>query len=375
MDLTDAEIKRYGRHLVLPEIGKQGQLRLKKAKVLLVGAGGLGSPLAMYLPAVGVGTIGLADFDQVDFSNLHRQIIYNTDDVGKSKVQSAKEKMTRLNPEVKVITHETIINAGNARSIIEDYEIVVDGTDNFPARYLINDACLLLGKPSIYGAIFRFEGQCSVFGLPEGPCYRCLFPDPPSPGEVPSCAQAGVLGILPGIIGLLQANEVIKLICQIGEPLKGRLLIFDALKTQFREVRVRRDPQCPVCGSNPRITELVDEEYSCAAQPIPGADEHIASISVDQLKQMMAQGSDSFVLLDVREPVEWEMNRIDGAVLKPLSTLQNNYQDIPKDKPVYVHCKMGPRSLKAIQFLKTKGYTNCVHVTGGIDAWEQQGLH
>jgi len=366
MELSDEELKRYGRHLILPEIGKAGQLKLKKARVLLVGAGGLGSPLAIYLSATGVGTIGLADFDQVDFSNLHRQVIHYTDDVGKPKVQSAKEKMARINPEIEVKTHPTAINASNALSIIKNYDIVIDGTDNFPARYLINDACIFLNKPNIFGAVFRFEGQCSVFGLQSGPCYRCFFQEPPPPGEVPSCAEAGVLGILPGIIGLLQANEAIKLICGIGEPLKGRLLLFDALKTQFREVKIKKDPACAVCGNNPTITKLIDYPHACSDQ------QTIASITVDELKKTLKQNRGNFILVDVREPKEWDISRIKGAVLKPLSTLEHNYQDIPKDKQVYVHCQMGERSLKAIQFLKTKGYNNCVCVEGGMNAWEKK---
>lgn len=371
MELSKKELARYGRHLILPEIGTAGQLKLKKARVLLVGAGGLGSPLAIYLSAAGVGTIGLADFDTVDFSNLHRQTIHYTDDVGKPKVISAREKMERINPEIRVVTHPVAIAAENALSIIENYAMVIDGTDNFPARYLINDACFLAGRPNVFGAVSRFEGQCSVFGLPGGPCYRCLFQDPPAPGEVPSCAEAGVLGVLPGIIGLLQANEAIKLICGIGEPLKGRLLLFDALRTEFREVRIKKDPQCPLCGENPAIKHLSDYQYSCADQKAAGAEESFPSINVERLAQLIKQGPSGFLLLDVREETEWDLSRIDGAVLKPLSLLEETYHDIPRDRQVYIHCQKGGRSLKAIRFLKTKGYENCVLVEGGLDAWEK----
>ena len=376
MELTNDEIKRYGRHLILPEIGKEGQLKLKSAKVLLIGAGGLGSPAAIYLSAAGVGNLGIVDFDRVEFSNLHRQVIHFTDDIGKPKVISAKEKISRLNPQVNVITQATTFNSKNALAIIKDYDLIIDGTDNFPTRYLINDACVLSGKPYVYGGIFRFEGQCSVFGLDDGPCYRCLFQEPPEPGEVPSCAEAGVLGVLPGIIGLLQANEAIKMICQIGEPLKGRLLLFDALATHFREIKIKKDPQCPICGPHRTIHKLVEYAPICDVQTptsstkTKGEDMH--EITVQELKKIMDERPKDFYLLDVRELVEWDIAHIEGAVLKPLSTFEEDYQDIPKDKKIYVHCKVGGRSLMAAKFLNSKGYPNVANVKGGIEAWAKE---
>lgn len=373
MDLTKQELERYQRHLILPEIGKEGQLKLKAAKVLLIGAGGLGSPQAIYLAAAGVGTIGIVDFDRVELSNIHRQILHTTADIGKSKVLSAQKNLASINPHVKTIAYQEKFQAKNAARIIQGYDVVIDGTDNFPTRYLINDACVFAGKPFIFGGIFRFEGQCSVFGLNGGPCYRCLFQEPPSAADVPSCAEAGVLGILPGIIGLLQANEAVKLICGIGEPLKGRLLIFDGLATRFREVRIKKDPQCPLCGPHRTIHALVEYTQPCQPPVAPAAPlQEIPEITVQELHRLMSKAGEDFVLLDVREPMEWEIAHIEGAVLKPLSTLENNYQDIPKDKPVYAHCKVGERSTRAIRFLKTKGYTNCVNVKGGIDAWANQ---
>lgn len=376
MELTNDEIKRYGRHLLLPEIGKGGQLKLKRARILLVGAGGLGSPQAIYLSAAGVGTLGLVDFDRVEFSNLQRQVIHFTPDIGKSKVISAQEKIVQINPEVKVIPHETILNAQNALDIIQGYDLIIDGTDNFPTRYLINDACIFLGKPFIYGGIFRFEGQCSVFGFDRGPCYRCFFQQPPAPGSVPSCAEAGVLGVLPGIIGLLQANEAIKVICQIGKPLKGRLLLFDALATHFREIQIKKDPTCPMCSPNRTIHALVEYAPICHDQthtpPGTSANESSPEVTVQELKQIIDDQPSDFCLLDVREPEEWEIAHIKGAILKPLSELENNFQDIPTDKRVFVHCKMGGRSQKAIQFLANKGYRHLVHVKGGIDAWARE---
>ena len=376
MGLTNEEIKRYGRHLVLPEFGEEGQLKLKGAKILLVGAGGLGSPAAIYLSAAGVGTLGLVDFDKVEFSNLHRQVIHFTKDVGKSKVGSAKEKIAQINPEVKVITQETTLNSKNALALIKDYDLIIDGTDNFPTRYLINDACVLSKKPYIYGGIFRFEGQCSVFGFEDGPCYRCLFQEPPNAGEVPSCAEAGVIGVLPGIIGLLQANEAIKIICQIGESLKGRLLIFDALTTHFREVKIKKDPQCPMCGSHRTIHELVEYSPICDLQTqttsMETKGEDMYEITVRELKKIMDERSEDFYLLDVRELEEWNIAHIEGAVLKPFSTFKDNYQDIPQDKKIYVHCKVGGRSLNVAKFLKTEGYQNVANVKGGIDAWAKE---
>lgn len=380
MELTPDEIKRYQRHLLLPELGKEGQLKLKRAKILLVGAGGLGSPSAIYLSAAGVGTLGLVDFDKVEFSNLQRQVIHFTGDVGKPKVTSAQEKIAQINPQVKVLTYATALNSQNALNILKNYDLVIDGTDNFPTRYLVNDACVLSGKPLIYGAVFRFEGQCSVFGLKDGPCYRCFFREPPAPDEIPSCAEAGVLGILPGIIGLLQANEAIKIICQIGEPLKGRLLLLDALTTRFREIQIKKDPQCPLCGPKRTIHELAEHHQPiCNAQTAQTAktqgstlSKDISEITVQELKHMLDDPPHGFYLLDVREPFEWEIARITGAVLKPLSSLEDNYRNIPKDKKIAVYCKMGGRSLQAVQFLKEKGYPSLVNVKGGINAWAEE---
>ncbi|MCA9408103.1 MAG: molybdopterin-synthase adenylyltransferase MoeB [Candidatus Omnitrophica bacterium] len=365
MELTSNEIKRYKRHLLLPEFGPEGQLKLKKAKVLLVGAGGLGSPSAIYLAAAGVGTLGIIDADKVDYSNLQRQIIHFTDDVGTSKVASAKDKINRLNPEVDVHVYETRLNSSNALDVIKDYDLVIDGTDNFPSRYLINDACIMLKKPFVYGGIYRFEGQCSVFGLSDGPCYRCFFQEPPKANEVPSCAEAGVLGVLPGIIGLLQSNEAIKILTQIGRPLKGRLLLFDALETQFREIKIAKDPSCPMCGKHRTIHELKEYEHIC------GDPSAIEEISVKNLKELLDQSPDIYIL-DVREEAEVCVAKLPTSIVKPLSTLETTYHDIPKDKTVYVHCKLGGRSAKAIQFLRAKGYTNLINIAGGINAWAEE---
>lgn len=382
MELTPKETERYGRHILLPEIGKEGQCKLKGSRVLIVGSGGLGSPVAIYLAAAGVGTLGLIDSDKVELSNLHRQVIHSTKDLGKLKVLSAKEKINQLNPEVQVITHSTALKAHNALKIMSDYDLIIDGTDNFPSRYLINDACVMLGKPFIFGGILRFEGQCSVFGFPDGPCYRCLFEEPPGPGEVPSCAEAGVLGVLPGTIGLLQANEAIKIICQIGEPLKARLLIFDALATRFREIHIKKNPDCPMCGAKRTIHTLVDEPLACETETethpqkgkaMFGKRDVIPEITVKELKNIMDKGLSDFYLLDVREQKELDIAHIPGSIFKSFSTFQKNYEDTPKDRTVYVHCKAGGRSLKVIKFLKTKGYTNnLVNVKGGIDAWAKE---
>ena len=373
MEFSKKELERYGRHLLLSEIGQQGQLKLKKSKILLIGTGGLGSPAAIYLAAAGVGTIGLIDFDRVDLSNLHRQVIHFTPDIGRPKVISAQEKINALNPEIKVVTYDTKLDSSNALEIFKEFDLIVDGTDNFPSRYLINDACVLSKKPYVFGGILRFEGQCSIFGLDDGPCYRCLFSEPPQPGQIPSCSEAGVLGVLPGVIGLLQANEAIKLICGIGQPLKGRLLLFDALAASFREVRIKKNPQCAICGPNRTITKLIDYQLFCDARPKTQETANtVQEISVKELKNIMDQKSKGFYLLDVREQFEWELAKIDGAVLKPLSSLKDKYQDIPKDKRVFVHCKLGGRSRQAAEFLKTKGYQNVFNVKGGIDAWAQE---
>ncbi len=362
MELNNHEKERYARQLILPEFGTEGQLKLKNAKILLVGVGGLGSPQAIYLSASGVGTLGIIDPDSVALNNLHRQVIHFTKDVGRSKVVSAQEKIEQINPHVKVLTYPAKLTAQNALEIFKNYDLIIDGTDNFSARYLINDACVMLAKPFIFGGIFRFEGQVSVFGLKDGPCYRCLFGEPPASEAIPSCAQAGVLGVLPGIVGLIQANEAIKIICGIGEPLRERLLIFDALTTTFREVRIKKDPACPMCGDHKTIVNLKEYQENC----LGGKN---MEISVPELKEIMNDFSKKYVLIDVREPLEWDKGHIAGAVSKPLSTFEENYQDIPKDGKVFIHCQAGSRSSKAVEFLRSKGYTNCWNVGGGMNAW------
>lgn len=369
MKLTNKEIERYGRHLLLPEIGEEGQLKLKNAKVLIVGVGGLGSPVAIYLATAGVGTLGLIDFDKVELSNLHRQVIHFTDDIGKQKVISAKEKISQLNPEVKTVIYETRFSADNALKVIKDFDLVIDGSDNFPTRYLINDACVLSGKPYVFGGIFRFEGQCSVFGLSDGPCYRCFFEEPPKPGEVPSCAEAGVIGVLPGIIGILQAQEAIKFICGIGEPLKGRLLMFDGLSTSFREIKIKKNFNCAICGPKRTIHKLTEAKGACEVN----LNIDVPEITVQELKKKLDKNAKSVYLIDVREQEEWDIVHIPGARLKPISNFENNYADIPKDTTVYFHCGGGGRSKRAIKFLKDKGYTNeLVNVKGGVNAWAKE---
>ena len=377
-DLSPEELKRYGRHLVLPEVGIEGQKKLKAARVLTVGAGGLGSPLSLYLAAAGVGTLGVVDFDKVELSNLQRQILFSTDSIGKSKLSEAKARLNAMNPNVRVILHETRLSSKDALDIIKDYDIVADGTDNFPARYLINDACALSGKPNVYGSIFRFEGQVSVFDAKNGPCYRCLYPEPPPPGLVPDCASGGVLGVLPGIVGSLQAVEVIKLIVGAGEPLIGQLLLFDALKMQFRKVRLRKDPACPLCGDKPTIKGLVDYEAFCAPKPLscqgvsrPASD--VPEITVEELKARM-DGKEDFFLLDVREPNEHEIARNPGSTLIPLGQLPERYQELEKHKgrPLFVHCKSGGRSGRAVKFLREHGFGTAVNVAGGIKAWSER---
>lgn len=376
MQLTNDEIQRYSRHLIMPEVGMEGQLKLKQAKVLLVGTGGLGAPMALYLAAAGVGTIGLVDFDVVDFSNLQRQVIHGTKDVGKAKIDSAIETMLDINPFINVVRHETALKSDNALDIIKDYDLVADGTDNFPTRYLVNDACVLLKKPNAYGSIFRFEGQATVFAYPGGPCYRCLYPEPPPPGLVPSCAEGGVLGILPGVVGLIQATEVVKLILGAGEPLVGRLMLYDALGMKFRELKLRRNPECPVCGDNPTVTKLIDYEQFCgipAAPPPPPAGGALAMGEIDAkgLKAKMDSGS-KFVLVDVREPHEFQIGRIPGSVLIPLGELPKRLAELNPADDIVVHCKMGGRSAKAIDFLKTQGFSNLTNLKGGIIAWSDQ---
>ena len=371
-ELSQEEIKRYSRHLIMPEVGIDGQRRLKAASVLCIGAGGLGSPAAMYLAAAGIGRIGIVDFDVVDFSNLQRQLLHGTPDVGRSKLQSASDRLQALNPHVHIDTYETALSSENALKLFEPYDVILDGTDNFPTRYLVNDACVLTGKPNAYGSIFRFEGQASVFGVKDGPCYRCLYPEPPPPGLVPSCAEGGVLGVLPGIIGVIQATESIKLILGIGEPLIGRFLIYDALKMRFRELKLRKDPECPVCGTNPTVTKLIDYEQFCGIRPEAVADAPAAAseweITPVELKRRLDAGDNLFVL-DVREPNEYQINRIQGSTLIPLGELPRRYQELPRDREIITQCKMGGRSARALDFLRTVGFTRVKNLRGGILEW------
>jgi sulfur-carrier protein adenylyltransferase/sulfurtransferase len=369
-ELTKDDYRRYSRHLILPEVGVEGQQKLKAAKVLCIGAGGLGSPVALYLAAAGVGTIGIVDFDIVDFSNLQRQILHSTNDVGKPKLQSAKEKLLAMNPHMNVVTHDAALSSENALEIFKDYDIVVDGTDNFPTRYLVNDACVILGKPNAYGSIFRFEGQASVFATKEGPCYRCLYPEPPPPGLVPSCAEGGVLGVLPGVVGCIQATETIKLILGAGEPLIGRFLIFDALRMKFRELKLRKDPDCPVCGTHPTVTKLIDYEQFCgvpAAVEAPMAG-NATEISAVDLKKRLDRG-DKLTIVDVREPHEYQINRIAGSVLMPLGDVAKRYVELDPSDELVMQCKVGGRSAKAAEFLRSKGFTKVLNLTGGILDW------
>jgi molybdopterin/thiamine biosynthesis adenylyltransferase/rhodanese-related sulfurtransferase/molybdopterin converting factor small subunit len=378
--LEGEEIKRYSRHLILPEIGMDGQRKLKAASVLCIGAGGLGSPVAMYLAAAGIGRIGIVDFDVVDYSNLQRQIIHGTPDVGRSKLQSAKDTINALNPHVQVDTYETSLSSQNALELFKPYDVIIDGTDNFPTRYLVNDACVLTGKPNAYGSIFRFEGQASVFATKEGPCYRCLYPEPPPAGLVPSCAEGGVLGVLPGIIGVIQATEAIKVIVGVGEPLIGRFLIYDALKMRFRELKLRKDPDCPVCGTHPTVTQLIDYEQFCGLRPEAPAAGAVASggavtneweITPVELKQRIDAG-ERVQIVDVREPNEYQINRIPGSTLIPLGELPRRYQELELDREIVLHCKMGGRSAKAQDFLRSVGVTNTKNLRGGVLAWIDQ---
>ena len=373
MDLSNQEIARYSRHLIMPEVALDGQKQLKSAKVLTVGTGGLGSPLALYLAAAGVGVIGIVDFDVVDESNLQRQIIHGTSDVGRPKVVSAYEKIKDVNPNVEVRVHEEALTSENALEIFEDYDVIVDGTDNFPTRYLVNDACVLLGKPNVYGSIFRFEGQASVFFAEEGPCYRCLYPEPPPPGLVPSCAEGGVLGILPGAIGTIQATETVKLILGIGEPLIGRLLLYDALGMSFREMKLRKDPNCPVCGENPTVTELIDYQEFCGI-PQANAEEEkngVPEISVIDLKSKLDNGEDINVL-DVREPHEYEVANI-GAKLIPLGELPERLIEVESDGgEIAVLCRSGVRSARAVKLMQDTGFGRVYNVKGGILAWSDE---
>jgi adenylyltransferase/sulfurtransferase len=371
---SNEEILRYSRHLILPEVNLEGQKKLKAAKVLCIGAGGLGSPLAMYLAAAGVGTIGIVDFDVVDLTNLQRQIIHGASDVGRPKMQSAKETLAEINPDVNIIGFEEQFTSENAMEIVNDFDIVIDGTDNFPTRYLTNDVCVLLGKPNVYGSIFRFEGQASVFWAEKGPCYRCLYPEPPPPGLVPSCAEGGVLGVLPGIVGCLQANEAIKLILGIGNPLIGRLLLFNALKMQFRELKLQKDPNCPICGTNPTIHELIDYEEFCGIRgeeaPAPELDAS-EEIMVRELKARMDRG-ERLTVIDVREPYEYAIARIPGAMLIPLGQIEERARELNPNEEIILHCRSGKRSADALNRLKAKGFRRLKNLVGGVLAWSEE---
>jgi sulfur-carrier protein adenylyltransferase/sulfurtransferase len=372
VELSNEEIARYSRHLIMPEVALDGQKKLKQARVLTIGAGGLGAPLAMYLAAAGVGTLGVVDFDVVDESNLQRQIIHGTSDVGRPKMESARDRITDINPNVNVEGFEEPLSSENALDIFKDFDVIVDGTDNFPTRYLVNDACVLSGKPNVYGSIFRFEGQASVFYAEEGPCYRCLYPEPPPPGLVPSCAEGGVLGILPGAIGTIQATETVKLILGIGESLIGRLLLYDALGMNFREMKLRKDPNCPICGQNPTVTELIDYQEFCGIPQAQAAEQEngVPEITVEELKQKLDNG-DNVNVLDVREPHEYEVANI-GAKLIPLGELPERLVELDQDENFVIHCKTGGRSARAVQLLQRAGFQNVYNVKGGINAWSEE---
>lgn len=369
--LSAAERQRYSRHLLLPDFGLAGQQRLKAASVLLVGAGGLGSPLAIYLAAAGVGRIGIVDFDVVDTSNLQRQILHGTSDVGRSKLASARDRLREVNPHVQVDLHDVRLTSENALQILQAYDVVADGTDNFPTRYLVNDACVLLGKINVYASIFRFDGQVSVFGAPDGPCYRCVYPEPPPPGLVPSCAEGGVLGVLPGLAGTLQATEVLKVLTGLGDPLIGRLLLVEALTMQFRTLRMAKDPDCPVCGTYPTVTELIDYEAFCGISPEPVQTQDVPEISVQTYAQRMAAGDAPF-LLDVRQPHEYEIANLGGYLL-PLGELADGLYKLPvhPGDEIIVHCRSGVRSAKAVRVLQAHGFRKAVNLAGGILAWSQ----
>ena len=369
--LNNDEILRYSRHLIMPEVGMEGQLKLRQARVLCIGAGGLGSPLALYLTAAGVGTLGIVDFDVVDFTNLQRQIIHGTGDVGRKKLDSAADTLRGINPNVEIRKFDTRLSSANALELVREFDIIVDGTDNFPTRYLVNDACVLSGKPNVYGSIFRFEGQASVFATKQGPCYRCLYPEPPPPGLVPSCAEGGVLGILPGLVGVIQATETIKLILGSGEPLIGRLLLVDALSMRFRELKLRKNPHCPVCGTHPTVTELIDYNQFCGIRseeaPAPTA---MTDMTVEELKKRLDKGDDLFVL-DVREPHEYQICNL-GGLLIPLNDLPKRVNELDSSREIVVHCKSGGRSAKAADFLRQSGFTKVHNLTGGINAWAER---
>jgi adenylyltransferase/sulfurtransferase len=370
MELNNEEIRRYSRHLILPEVGLAGQKKIKSTSVLCIGAGGLGSPIAMYLAAAGIGKLGIVDFDTVDYSNLQRQLLHTDADVGRPKAQSAKETIHGINPNCEVVIHNTRISSENALDLIRPYDIVVDGTDNFPTRYLTNDACVLLKKPNVYGSIFRFEGQASVFA-PHlgGPCYRCLYPEPPPPGMVPSCAEGGVLGVLPGIIGCIQATEILKLALGKGHSLIGRLVLFNALDMKFRELKLRRDPQCPICGEQPTITALIDYETFCGIAPEPERQENPDEVTVQDMKKALDNPALGIKVVDVREPDEYEIAKVAGVPLLPLSQLNERFTELDPNQQYYLHCKAGVRSMKALNFLRQQGFKYVKSVKGGITAW------
>ena len=370
--LSNDEILRYSRHLIMPEVAMDGQHKLKAARVLCIGTGGLGSPLALYLAAAGVGTLGLVDFDVVDYTNLQRQIIHSTPDVGRKKLDSAAEKLAALNPFVNIRKFETRLSSDNALEIFRDFDIIADGTDNFPTRYLVNDACVLTGKPNVYGSIFRFEGQASVFATEDGPCYRCLYPEPPPPGLVPSCAEGGVLGILPGLVGVIQATETIKLILGQGDSLAGRLLLVDALGMKFRELKLRKNPDCPVCGKNRTITGLIDYEEFCGirGQEAPAGENDVPAISVEELKKKLDARADIFIL-DVREPHEYQICNLNGYLI-PVGDLPKRVNELDSSREIIAHCKMGGRSAKAVNFLRRSGFKKVYNLTGGITAWAEK---
>jgi molybdopterin/thiamine biosynthesis adenylyltransferase/rhodanese-related sulfurtransferase/molybdopterin converting factor small subunit len=369
-ELSREEVQRYSRHLIMPEVGVEGQRKLKAARVLCIGAGGLGAPASMYLAAAGVGTLGLVDFDKVDASNLHRQIIYGTPDVGRPKLEASRDRLLAMNPSVKIVLHGAALTSKNALDVLRDYDVILDGTDNFQTRYLVNDACVLLGKPNAYGSIFRFDGQASVFAVKGGPCYRCLYPEPPPPGLVPSCAEGGVLGVLPGIIGIIQATEAVKLILGAGQPLVGRLLLYDALQMRFRELKLRRDVECPVCGDNPTIHELIDYDAFCGVAPATSApvSSGVPEVTAQELKAQIDRGADIFIL-DVREPNEYQICRIPGSTLIPLGEVAARSAELDPSRDIVVNCKVGGRSAKAVALLQDRGFTRVRNLKGGILEW------
>ncbi|HZV89796.1 MAG TPA: molybdopterin-synthase adenylyltransferase MoeB [Candidatus Binatus sp.] len=370
--LTNEEILRYSRHLIMPEVGMEGQLKLKNAKVLLIGTGGLGAPLGLYLAAAGVGRLGLVDFDIVDFTNLQRQVTFGSDDVGKPKTEAARARLSNLNPDIQIDTFETKLTSENALEVFKDFDVIVDGTDNFPTRYLVNDACILLGKPNVYGSIFRFEGQATVFGMPEGPCYRCLYPEPPPPGLVPSCAEGGVLGVLPGIVGSIQAMETIKLILGRGENLVGRLLLFDALAMKFRELKLRKNPNCPMCGAHRTINQLIDYYEFCGVrgEEAPGPDVQVPEITPRELKSRLDRG-DGLFILDVREPHEFQICNLNGHLI-PLGELPRRVHELDSSREIVAHCRSGKRSAEAVDFLRKAGFRKILNLKGGILAWSDE---